>query len=179
MLDMEATVPKTALDIYRMLPEGTRCEVIENVLYMCTFPTERHQLIAFLLASEIHQHVQKLARTYCPCPDVYFEDQLSAFVPDVLVLMKSRLDIIKNGSIYGPPDVVIEILSRESERDEVMKKDVYEKAGIKEYFLVDQDNLNTTCWKLNMDGYYMRTYADVPGYFNSSELGIEFQFDCE
>lgn len=33
-------VPKTALDVFRMLPEGTLCEVIDNVLYMaepCTY----------------------------------------------------------------------------------------------------------------------------------------------
>jgi hypothetical protein len=41
---MEA-VPRTAMDVFRVLPEGTRCELIENVSYMLPERTHRHERI--------------------------------------------------------------------------------------------------------------------------------------
>jgi hypothetical protein len=74
------TVPKTAIEIFEMLPEGTWCEVIDNVLYMLPSSTERHEWLRGEIFAEIHNHVKKnkLGKAYSPSPDVYLKDQLSA-----------------------------------------------------------------------------------------------------
>ncbi|MEJ7683286.1 MAG: hypothetical protein WKG06_36590 [Segetibacter sp.] len=46
-------VPKTALDAFRLLPEGTLCEVIDNVLYMSPPRQYIHQRVVGLLATRI------------------------------------------------------------------------------------------------------------------------------
>ena len=38
-------IPSTAVEVYRMLPEGTRCEVIFNELIMSPSPSSLHQLL--------------------------------------------------------------------------------------------------------------------------------------
>jgi hypothetical protein len=77
-------VPKTALDVFRMLPEGTLCEVIDNVLYMSPAPNYDHQNLVFLLAKRIDKHVDalQLGEVILSPFDVYLENLLSAVQPD-------------------------------------------------------------------------------------------------
>ncbi|MCY7420917.1 MAG: hypothetical protein LH478_04145 [Chitinophagaceae bacterium] len=46
-------IPKTALDVFRLLPEGTLCEVIDNILYMSPAPKYTHQRLIGLLFKQI------------------------------------------------------------------------------------------------------------------------------
>lgn len=67
-------------------------------------------------------------------PDVFL-DENNNFVPDVVIVCDR--DKMKNG-IHGAPDLVVEILSPSTAaRDRGIKKDIYEKAGVKEYWIVD------------------------------------------
>ena len=69
-------------------------------------------------------------------PDVFL-DENNNFVPDVLIVCDR--DKMKGDGIYGAPDLVVEILSPSTAtRDRGIKKDVYEKAGVKEYWIVDR-----------------------------------------
>ncbi len=51
-------IPKTALDVFRMLPEGTLCEVVDNVLYMSPAPKYTDQRLLLLFARKISNHVE-------------------------------------------------------------------------------------------------------------------------
>lgn len=58
------------------------------------------------------------------------------FLPDMVVI-RNR-DIIKRNGIYGAPDLVIEILSSGTvKNDRMYKKDVYARCGVREYWLVN------------------------------------------
>jgi Uma2 family endonuclease len=46
-------------------------------------------------------------------------------------------DIVKEDAIYGVPDVVIELSWEDQKRDETIKKDIYERAGVAEYFIIN------------------------------------------
>ncbi len=46
-------VPSTALDIFRLLPKGTRAEVLNNVLYMSLSPFYEHQQLVTLLTGKL------------------------------------------------------------------------------------------------------------------------------
>ena len=57
------------------------------------------------------------------------------FVPDVVVVCNQ--DIIADNGIFGAPDLVVEILSPSTNKyDRGYKKNLYEKCGIKEYWIV-------------------------------------------
>jgi len=57
-------------------------------------------------------------------------------IPDAMIVCNP--DIIKQKGVYGAPELVVEILSRSSVvKDRTYKKDLYERCGIKEYWIVD------------------------------------------
>ena len=170
-------VPKTALDIFRLLPEGTLCEVIDNVLYMSPAPKYTHQNLVFLLAKRIDILLGKTnAGEVIISPfDVYFEELLSAVQPDLLVLLNENRHILKeDGYIHGAPDVIIEVLSGDKKRDLVKKKSLYERAGVKEYFTVNPKDREIHSWLLKENKYELQ-YTDF-GKFKSSLLLFEFEF---
>lgn len=170
-------VPKTALDVFRLLPEGTLCEVIDNVLYMSPAPKYTHQNLLFLLAKRIDGYLEKTAagQVIISPFDVYFESLLSAVQPDLLVLLNENKHILKDdGYIHGTPDLIVEVLSADKKRDTVKKKNLYERAGVKEYFVVDPENREITGWLL-IENSYKFTYTST-GLFKSSLLSLEFQF---
>ena len=149
-------VPKTALDVFRLLPEGTLCEVIDNVLYMSPAPKYNHQSLLFLLAKRIDNHIEKtkIGEVIIPPFDVCFEDLLSAVQRDLLVVLHENRELLKeDGYIHGAPDIIIEVLSSDKKRDLVKKKSLYERAGVKEYFTVDPENREISSWLLQEKKY--------------------------
>lgn len=170
-------IPKTALDIFRSLPEGTLCEVIDNVLYMSPAPKYNHQGIVQLFARRIGNYVEEknIGEVILSPFDVYFDDLLSAVQPDLLVLLnKSRHILKQDGYIHGAPDIIVEVLSSDKKRDLVKKKSLYERAGVKEYFVVDAESTEITGWLLEGKAF-RHNYSDI-GRFKSSLLSLAFEF---
>jgi len=171
------TVPKTALDVFRILPEGTLCEVIDNILYMSPAPNLTHQRLLGLFFRRIANHVddKNLGEVIISPCDVYLEHLLSAVQPDMLFISNENAGIIKSdGHVHGAPDLIIEVLSGDIKRDNVKKKTLYESAGVKEYFIANPKTKKIECFVLT-DGRYMRTYAGE-GVFTSALLGLTFNF---
>jgi len=102
---------------------------------MMSRPTLKHIEIASNIDSIFRRFLKgKTCKSYIE-PDVYLDDE-NHFIPDFVILCdRSKRD---DKRIYGAPDFVIEILSPSTEkRDIAEKKDIYEKYGVKEYWLVD------------------------------------------
>lgn len=69
--------------------------------------------------------------------DVILDDQ-NTLQPDLLYIRKENKGIIREGYVYGAPDLVVEILSDSTARnDKTIKKTTYERFGVGEYWLVD------------------------------------------
>ena len=59
-------------------------------------------------------------------------------LPDMLFISNERSHIIRDEAIHGAPDLVIEVLSPSTERrDRVVKREMYARHGVMEYWLVD------------------------------------------
>ena len=132
-------MPRTAVELYELLPEGLLCEVIENTIYMSPAPDFFHQKLSGELYSSILNQIKKINAGECVAApmDVFF-DASNAYQPDILFIAKENLGIIKDGKIRGTPDMIIEILSPGSvKNDKITKRNVYERNGVKEYFIVD------------------------------------------
>lgn len=170
-------VPKTALDVFRLLPEGTLCEVIDNVLYMSPAPKYNHQRLLQLLAYRILNHIDiaKTGEALIGPLDVYFENLLSAVQPDLIFVSNENRHILhEDGYIYGAPGLVVEVLSSDKKRDTVEKKNLYERAGVKEYFIVNPTDSKVQCYTLQQESYTL-TY-EAEGVFRSQILNLEFKF---
>ena len=95
--------------------------------------------------------------------DVYLTPK-DRVVPDVMIVCNK--DIIKQKGIYGAPDLIVEILSPSTaNRDRGYKKKLYEKCGVKEYWLVDTDSQSIEVYLLK-DGIFEldKVYNLFPDY---------------
>jgi Uma2 family endonuclease len=69
--------------------------------------------------------------------------------PDIGFIRKSRLGVLRRGSVGGAHDLAVEIVSPESvERDYVVKRQEYEQAGTREYWIVDEMKQKVTLLRL-------------------------------
>ena len=134
--------PRTGMEAFELMPEGTFCQLINDVLIMSPAPTPNHQSISGIIYEEISGFVrsQKLGKAFFSPIDVYLNDK-NVFQPDIVFVAKDRLEIIdwKKG-IMGAPDLVIEVLSKGNEKYDLNEKRIaYEVSGVKEYWVVDPE----------------------------------------
>jgi Uma2 family endonuclease len=91
--------------------------------------------------------------------------------PDILVVLKENLDRIKKNFLYGPADLVIEIVSEDSMlRDRGTKFAEYELDGVKEYWLIDPDREQADFFVLGEGGRFERKLPDKRGFYHSAVL---------
>jgi Uma2 family endonuclease len=141
--------PKTLMEVYRMLPEGTRAELIQGTIFMSPAPLLDHQRLILKLSISMGQFIEnhRLGELFTAPTDVYLNSE-NAFQPD-LVFVSTANDILKADGIYGAPDLIIEVLSPGTTKSDLTKKKpVYEKAGVKEYWVVDPKTKMATGFEL-------------------------------
>jgi len=131
--------PRTAVEVFKLLPEGVYCQVIDNVIYMSPSPTFDHQDIVLKIAAQIYafNRIKKLGKCVASPIDVFMDDN-NAFQPDIIFLSNNNLSLVgQDGKVHGAPDIVVEVLfPGNANDDKVKKKKVYEACGVKEYFIV-------------------------------------------
>ena len=127
-------------DYVRLPEDGCRYEIIEGVLYMTNAPGFEHQYAVHQLAVALELWVrERAAGVVLTAP---FEVHLPAIAkpvqPDVLFITAERRPEARARFFTGAPDLVIEVLSPTSMRlDRNIKFNAYERAGVREYWLVD------------------------------------------
>jgi Uma2 family endonuclease len=134
---------KWTYDDYCLLPnDGWIYEVIEGELYMSPAPFTRHQLCKGNLFAAFWNHNQKHdAGIVLDAPtDVILSKRAAPVQPDILFVAKRRQKIVKEERVEGAPDLVVEILSPWNWIVDRRKKfNVYAKAGVREYWLIDPE----------------------------------------
>lgn len=110
---------------------------------------------------------------YAPC-DVIFSN-INIVQPDVLFISNENHEILTALNIKGAPDLIIEILSPSTiENDRIIKKLVYEKFGVKEYWLVDPEQDTIEGWTLNQGRFQLIQKAQKTEIFRSKLIqGLE------
>lgn len=146
--------------------EGTeekREELIEGQFHMMSSPIPAHQDIVGAIFAQIYQHLRgKTCKVYLAPVDVrLFEgegDQPekvdTVVVPDLLVICdRSKID---QRGVRGAPDVIVEVLSPSTRRyDRIVKLDLYRRAGVPEYWIVDPEDKTVTVLLLQQDSRYV------------------------
>jgi Uma2 family endonuclease len=141
--------PRTGMEVFMMLPEGTLAELINDTIYMSPTPNYQHQEISAELSMQIRSFVKKNNLGSCLAAIDVFFDAKNVFEPDILFISRANMNIVKGGRIKGSPDFIIEILSPGNRKhDTETKKTAYEKFGVGEYYIVDPDTKMTTAWYL-------------------------------
>jgi Uma2 family endonuclease len=176
MLSTKNKLPKTAMELFKQLPEGLLCQVIDNKIYMSPVPLFEHQVVCQTLSAQIFTYVNDIDLGICiQSPiDVYLDEE-NAFQPDIIFIAKENLDIIVNGKVKGSPDIVIEVLSEGSKKmDTITKKSIYEKNKVKEYFIINPKTKDTIVYYLK--GNKFEKQVSTPHKIKSKLLKKTFSF---
>jgi Uma2 family endonuclease len=168
--------PKTAMEVFKILPEGTLCEVINGTLYMSPSPLKEHQRLSFKLSGIFFSYFEKnpIGECFNAPFDVYLDEESNAVQPDLIIVLNENSSIIKE-HIHGVPDILIEILSKGNEsHDLVRKKELYETKGVKEYFIVDPNTKEVIHYIYQNNSFIPQ--PTVIGELNSLVLKYRFTF---
>lgn len=169
--------PETAVEVFKLLPEGVHCQVIDNIIYMSPSPTFEHQDVI----ADIHYAFKDFLRTKklgkcVAAPIDVFLDGKNAFQPDLVYLSNENLRLIgADRKIHGAPDIVVEVLSPGNQNDDKhKKKNAYEKNGVGEYFIVEPKSRQVVTYYL-VEGKYQQQ-AKTKGKLVSRRLKKFFKF---
>jgi Uma2 family endonuclease len=157
---------------YDLLPEGAPYQLIGGKLIMTPAPVPNHQKISrnleFIILKWLKQN--DFGEIYDSPIDVEL-NETTIVQPDLLIIKKERLDIIKEKRIVGAPDVVIEILSSENAYYDLRKKfKIYENAGIPEYWIVDPEIKSIEIYKNENGRYKLIKEVEKEGAIESEVL---------
>lgn len=168
--------PKSMLEVWESLPEGTLCQLINNNLIMSPAPREIHQKILNQINVAIFNFLEKakIGQVRIAPYEVHFSNQ-NILQPDILFIKEENLYKIEEKGLVGAPDLVIEILSlATSQLDYEVKKSVYERFGVPEYFIVDPNSKSVDSF-LMKNGEYEEQQSTI-GEINSITLGTKITF---
>ncbi len=146
---------------YQTWPDDTRYELIDGVAYaMAPAPTRTHQSLVLELARQIATALKgKPCQAFVAPFDVRLfaadaaDEQVDTVVqPDVLVVCDP--DKVDERGVRGAPDWVAEVLSPGSAaRDQIVKLALYERAGVREYWLLHPTDRLVTVYRLEAGRY--------------------------
>jgi Uma2 family endonuclease len=141
MVSKHSPTKLTYEDYLQFPDDGQRHEIIEGEHCVSPPPLVRHQRILLRLSHLIQGYLD----TH-PGGEVLFApvavllSEFNIFEPDLLYVSEARLRLLTENNLQGAPDLVVEILSpRTRSRDTHLKRDVYERTGVQEYWIVDPD----------------------------------------
>ena len=149
---------RMSLDEFLALGETDGClELDDGALYIMGSASADHQ---FLL-SQLIWHLVNYLNTFADPPAAFFHDITTilsrelqrAPEPDLVVILSERASIVRS-YVEGAPDIAVEILSSDRNRDLVYKRRIYAEAGVREYWIFDP--VHDTALPLELrDGEYM------------------------
>ncbi len=135
----------------------------------------RHNLILRFLANLLEAYLRLTGEGQVFSDSIVmrfvYEGKTKGPIADVLVLKKENMARLQGSQIAGAADLVIEVMSPESEhRDRVEKFKMYEAVGIQEYWIIDGEFNEAFFYVLDEHQLYVRQKLDEKGVYHSSVL---------
>lgn len=147
---------KLTYDDYLLFPnDGLRHEILDGEHFVTNAPSRWHQKavsnLTYLLVGFLRQ--SPLGEVYTAPFEVLF-GRHDVALPDLVFVSNERSAILTDKNIQGTPDLIIEILSSSTRRsDEVVKRGVYERFGVLEYWIVDPKRQTVQVFRASESGF--------------------------
>jgi len=142
--------------------EDVRAEIIDGELFMMAQPTFRHQGVLMELSRQLANFLDGKPCKVYPAPTGVrlFAEKETLLEPDIVVICDhSKQD---DRIYHGAPDMVVEILSPSTaRRDRVLKLNLYQQAGVREYWIVDTEAECLHVYVLQDEQYQFTQYDDT------------------
>jgi Uma2 family endonuclease len=146
-------------DLVAMFPDedGLRRELIDGELFVTPSPFIRHQRLVTRLAVSFGVHLDAhpdQGEVFTAPFDVVMTPH-DVVEPDLLVVLGDQPDILTDKHIHGAPALVIEILSPGTrKRDQTLKRDLFDRQGVREYWMVDPERDEVIVYRRAADGSF-------------------------
>lgn len=164
---------------YLELPDDrNRYEILDGELIMTPSPVTVHQRVIRKLSTRLNSFVEKhkLGEVFWAPYDVVLTNT-NVVEPDILFVANANKKIVTSTNIKGAPDLIIEVLSPTTAYyDLIEKKELYEKFGVKEYWIVDPKKQWVEIYILDDRKYKLHQREEKSGKINSKILkGFELK----
>src|SRR6266481_1695486 len=142
----------TVADLDACPDDNNRYELIEGELFVARAPGLPHQIVIqnFQIALADYLKINPIGRVV-PGAGAVFSNS-DAVIPDLAFVINERWsDIVSNDRFNAAPDLVIEVMSPGKEnrdRDLLVKRQLYAKYGVAEYWIVDTENRLVQVYRL-------------------------------
>ena len=149
---------RMALDDFLALGETDgKWELDDGVLYIMSSGSPDHQFLMRQFCHHIDDYLDRFdqppAQFYHEMTTVLSRELQRAPEPDIVIVLAQSRDIVGESRVEGTPDIVVEILSGDRNRDLIRKRQIYAEAGVAEYWPIDPRNDTVTQLELR-DGVY-------------------------
>ena len=149
------------------IDDGNRYEIIDGELYLMSSPVSKHQLVLgdmFIQFSAFFN--DKKCRPFIAPLDVRLDNKgkksKNVIQPDIMVVCDNNKI---NDKIDGAPDLIVEILAKYNKKhDKFDKYHLYQKYGVREYWIIDIEEGLAYVYILSKDNIYT-----LPRIYNIKE----------
>lgn len=135
--------------------DGKRHELIDGVHYVTPSPNLSHQELVGRLHLAIGNFLatrRHLGRVFVAPLDVVMSNY-DVVEPDLLFVAGDQQSILTEANVQGPPALVIEVLSPGTRRrDERLKRRLFDRRGVREYWTVDPKASRVSVCRRSADG---------------------------
>ena len=173
--EFELRIPMTYAQFLTELNEDVHAEWVDGETILFMPPKPDHQRVVSFLLTVIRLFVEhfNLGEILTAPVEMKPTPDSNSREPDLLFVARDNLERFGDAKLEGPADLVVEIISPESEnRDTVDKLREYEAEGIQEYWIIDSraDKKRAIFYVLDNNGYYRRVHPDRKGIYTSTVL---------
>ena len=161
---MATTIRHYIYDDLESIPrerEGDRHEIIDGRVIVTPAPIPYHQEISGNISEPLRSFVRarRLGKVYYAPVDIRLTPD-NVLIPDIVFIARDRLHIVGPKTIDAAPDLVVEILSPGTrQRDLTVKRELYARFGVQEYWIVDPETETLTVHRWTPDGYLIALRA--------------------
>ncbi|HEY5220415.1 MAG TPA: Uma2 family endonuclease [Gemmatimonadaceae bacterium] len=149
-MGMAATQTHWTVDMVQALPDdGQRHEIMDGELFVTPAPSADHQEAAFRLARYLYAYLaaHRVGHVFTAPGDVEF-DRHTLVQPDLFVVPLVQGKRPRTWKEAGRPLLAVEVLSPSTARvDRVRKRELYQRQGVPEYWIVDLDARVIERWR--------------------------------
>ena len=154
---------RLTVEEFMELPElwdKRKMELDEGVLYIMPRPRKVHGFLQL----RMYRHIDDYIDGFTEPPAELLADFTVALslerrillIPDLCIVLRGNPAVSGDRMVEGPPDIVVEILSSDRNRDLVRKRQLYSEAGVLEYWIFDTLNDTATLLELQNGEYVER-----------------------
>jgi Uma2 family endonuclease len=164
-----------------------RYELIDGVVYiMAPSPLRSHQKISGAIHNQLYNYLlNRKCEVYAAPFDIRLPDEeeddndiKTVIQPDLAVICD--LNKLDKYGCKGAPDIIVEIVSPSSEdRDRKVKRDLYEKHGVIEYWIFDDSKKTVEVYLLNSNGHYDKSDLYTANDKLSSTIFVDLEIDLK